>query len=269
MPSLLTVMKSTILLSFVYSSMAFAAPPSGREVLERQEATRKLPTFEASSSLSTTKEGETTKAVKKFRWSRKLGDDSVHYVSLVRFDEPATIRGEGILMREGAKENDVRLYLPRFKKVRRVEGQSQSSSFFGSAFSYADVAVPHADENNAKILKAEKCPGAELMCWVMETTPANDSVRDRYGYSRTVQWVRQDNWVTVSGEFYDKKGVLWKRLTASDVTEIDTKQHKWLALTLKMDDIPAKKTSIVKLSNVKANHKLENTLFTEQSLSNE
>ena len=266
-PSTLT--KSLLLLSLAFPAIAFAGPPTGKEVLENQEATRKLKSFEANCSLSTFKEGEKA-APKKFEWWRTLGDDAVHYVSLVRFSEPATIRGEGILLREAVKENDVLLYLPRFKKVRRVAGQSQNSSFFGSMFSYADVAVPHAHEQTAKVLREEKCPGTpKLKCWVMETTPANNGVRDRYGYARTIQWVRQDNWVTVAGDFYDKKNVLWKKLTATDVTEVDTEAHKWLALTIRMDDVIKKKSSIVKLTNVEVNQKLASTLFTEQSLKNE
>jgi hypothetical protein len=251
------------------SASALAAPPSGKEILERQEDARKIPAFQSKATLLTAKEGDSQKTPKAFRWWRKLGGDGEHYVTLTRFDEPATIRGEGLLLREGKADNDVLLYLPRFKKVRRVEGQSQSTSFFGSVFSYSDLAVAHADESNAKVLREDACPGEQLKCWVVEITPARDDVRDRTGYTRSVQWVRQDNYVTVYGEFYDLKGTLWKKLSASAVTEVDPRAHKWLARHVVIEDVPAKRTTVLDLGDVKVNVPLEDTLFTEQSLSTE
>ena len=228
-----------------------------------------MSTFQAKATLSTSKTNQADKKSKTFRWWRKLKGDDKRFVTLTRFDEPATIRGEGLLIREADTENDVLLYLPRFKKVRRVEGQSQSSSFFGSVFSYSDIALAHADENKAKVLREEKCPGQELKCWVVEITPATDAVRDRTGYSRSTQWVRQDNWITVYGEFFDKKNVLWKRYTASDVKEVDTKTHKWIPHVVQLEDVPGQRLSVLRLTDVKVNAAVEDDLFTEQSLANE
>ncbi|MBE7454916.1 MAG: outer membrane lipoprotein-sorting protein [Kofleriaceae bacterium] len=248
---------------------ADASPPTGREVLERQEEARRLPSFQARAMLSTTRAGEAAKAAKKFRWWRKLSADKVHFVTLTRFDEPATIRGEGVLIREGKSANDVLLYLPHFKKVRRVEGQSQSSSFFGSVFSYSDVAMPHADDSTARVLREEACPGETLTCWVVEISPATPAVRDRTGYSRSVQWIRQDNWVTVAGDFYDKKGKLWKRLTAREVKEVDPKAKKWLPHHVTLEDLQKRRTTVLRLADVKVNVSLDDSLFTEQNLASE
>lgn len=265
-------MKTTALLSLLafllVPSLADAELPSGREVLEKQEEARKIPSFQAKAILTTTKDGEASKAAKKFRWWRKLADKT-HFVTLTRFDEPATIRGEGVLIREGKDQNDVLLYLPHFKKVRRVEGQSQSSSFFGSVFSYSDVASPHADDNTAKVLREEACPGEKLKCWVVEISPATKKVRDRTGYSKSVQWVRQDNWITVAGEFYDLKGKLWKKLRATEVKEVDPKNKKWLPHHIVLEDLIKKRTTTLKLGDVKVNVSLDDTLFTEQNLANE
>jgi outer membrane lipoprotein-sorting protein len=174
-----------------------------------------------------------------------------------------------VLIREGTDQNDVLLYLPHFKKVRRVEGQSQSSSFFGSVFSYSDVALPHVDDNTAKVLREEACPGEKLKCWVVEISPATKKIRDRTGYSRTVQWVRQDNWITVAGEFYDLKGKLWKKLRATEVKEVDPKNKKWLPHHIVLEDVIKKRTTTLKLGDVKVNVNLDDSLFTEQNLANE
>lgn len=261
-------MKTLAFLLVLLPAVAFAGPPTGREVLEKQEEARKIASFQAKATLSTVKEGEPEKAAKKFRWWRKLADGG-RFVTLTRFDEPATIRGEGVLIREGSNQNDVKLYLPRFKKVRRVEGQSQSSSFFGSVFSYSDVAMTHADENKAKVLREEACPGGKVKCWVVEISPATAELSERTGYSKSIQWVRQDNWITVSGEFFDRKGKLWKRLSATDVKEVDTKAHKWLPHVIQLEDVQKKRVTVLRLSDVKVNVSLDDSLFTEQNLADE
>src|SRR6476620_2527465 len=107
---------SVCVLLFASVAVAHAAPPSGKDVLEKQEEARKLTTFQAKARLSTAKTNEVDKKAKKFRWWRKLGGDGKRFVTVTRVDEPATIRGEGLLIKEAESENDVRLYLPRFKK---------------------------------------------------------------------------------------------------------------------------------------------------------
>lgn len=264
-----TALSSLVLATFALLPRVADAEPSGREVLERQEEARKLPSFQAKATLSTAKTGEAGKAAKRFRWWRKLGDDRTHFETIIRFDEPATIRGEAVLIRETKDQNHVLLYLPHFKKVRRVEGQSQSSSFFGSVFSYSDVAMPHAADSTAKVLREEACPGATQKCWVVEISPATAAIKARTGYSRSVQWIDQRSWVTVAGELYDHKNKLWKRLTATEVKEVDPKAHKWLPHHIKLEDVQKDRATILHLTDVKVNVHLDDTLFTEQNLANE
>jgi outer membrane lipoprotein-sorting protein len=166
--------------------------------------------------------------------------------------------------------NDVLLYLPTYKKNRRVEGQSQSTSFMGSAFSYTDMAQFHADDYSHALVRTEPCPGdAKANCYVIESTPANDAVRDRTAYSKAVQWVRPDNFMPVQGEFYDVGGALWKRLTATNIREVDSANHKWFAHELHIEDVKSKKQSTVQFAQTRVNTGIESGLFSEQNLARE
>ena len=247
-----------------------AAAPSGKDILAKQEEARKIRAFQANATLTTRTSGEPGSA-KKFTWWRKLGSDGVHFVTLVRFKEPATIRGEGLLVREANDDNDVKLYLPRFKKIRRVEGQSQHTSFFGSVFSYSDIAVPHARDYTAEVKREEACPGdaPSVTCYVVEITPANEVERTRTGYGRSVQWVRGDVWITVKAELYDRKNKLWKKLEAKNVREIDKSAHQWIAHELRIEDVPGKRVTVLTLADVRADATIEDTVFTDQNLSSE
>ena len=138
--------------------------------------------------------------IKQFTWWRKLTADGTHFNTLTRFHEPAEVRGEGILFLEHeGDDNDVQLYLPAYKKIRRVESQSQSGSFMGSEFSYADIATPHVDDYKYELQK-EDAPcvidgGKQATCYVVQSTPATDPVKSarvtprRFnGFAKDIPW---------------------------------------------------------------------------------
>jgi outer membrane lipoprotein-sorting protein len=251
--------------TFAMTRDVAAGELSGRDVFLRQEAARNIREVTAEASITTDAKQKT------FTWWRKLGADNVHFKTLTRFHQPAEIRGEGILIDErNQNDNDVQLYLPAYKKVRRVEGQSQSTSFMGSVFSYSDIASPHVDDYKHKLLRSEPCPGdAKTSCYVLELTPAGDVVRERTGYSKSIEWVRSDNFVAIQAEFYDVGGALWKRFSANDVREVDTTAHKWLAHETRIEDVKTKRTSVLRFTQVRVNTGIPDSTFTVQNLSRE
>lgn len=256
-----------------YASTASAADPlSARDIFLRQEAARSVREISADATLTTTGPSGDAKR-KSFTWWRKLAADKVHFRTFARFRAPAEIRNEGILIEErDQNDNDVQLYLPAYKKIRRVEGQSQSSSFMGSVFSYSDIASPHVGDFKHTLLKSEPCPGEPtIACWVLELVPAGDVVRERTGYSRSVEWVRSDNYVAVRADLYDVAGALWKRLTASDVREVDASEptHRFLALETRIEDLKTKRVSVLRFAQVKVNAGIADSIFTPQNLARE
>src|SRR5687767_13892481 len=102
------------------------ADPSAKEIMTKNEEARKIDEIQADAVL-VTGGGGGQERVKKFTWWKKLTSDKVHFNTLTRFHQPAEIRGEGILFLERENnENEVLMYLPNFKKIRRVESQQQS-----------------------------------------------------------------------------------------------------------------------------------------------
>jgi outer membrane lipoprotein-sorting protein len=229
----------------------------------------------ASATLSTKTGG--TERVKDFTWWRKLLGDGVHFNTLTRFHAPAEVRGEGILFLEHpADENEVLMYLPAYKKIRRVESQAQSSSFMGSEFSYADIATPHVDDYNYKQVKEEACPNvagstenAGMQCLVIESTPKTDAVKERTGYTKNVSWIRKDNFMQVRVEDYGEGDKLVKLLQASDIKEVEPAKHKWMAMTVRMENVVKGNVTLLKFADVKVNQGVPESTFTQQSLSKE
>ena len=150
-----------------------------------------------------------------------------------------------------------------------VESQAQSGSFMGSEFSYSDIATPHVDDYSYSVSSDEKCPQAEAasqMCFVVESTPVNDKIKERTGYSKSVTWLRHDNYIGVKAEYYDFDGKLFKRLEASEVKEVDTTKHKWLAHKVHMNNLKTGRYTDLHFANVKSNQPIQDSTFTQQNL---
>jgi hypothetical protein len=246
-----------------------AAGPNGREIMAKAEQAQTVAQLTSSSVLVIGGGGETRS--KSFNLWRKAASDGVHFRTLTRFLAPAEIKGEGVLFDERANgQNEVLLYLPRYKKVRRVESQSQKSSFMGSSFSYADMTTHGIDDYRHEVAKNEPCPGdAKSSCFVVTSTPANESVRANHGYAKKTSWVRTSDFQTLQTELFDESGALWKRVVFSDVREVDATKHKAIPHQVRVDDLKTKRFSTIQIQKADASSSVSDALFNEQSLSRE
>lgn len=267
-----------LMLSLPTQAASQAALLSAKEIMLKNDEARRVNEFETKAKLeSGNAQGggaaNTDVKVKDFTFWRKVQSDGVHNNTLTRFHTPSEVRNEGILIVENASgKNDVLLYLPSFKKIRRVESQQQSGSFMGSVFSYSDIAAPHVSDYDYKTLREEKCPSteaAQVQCTVIECTPANDDVKERTGYAKSIVWVRQDNFMGTAAEYYDLDGALYKKMAASQIKLVDAKNKKWLAHSLFIQNVKTHDYTKLDFSNVKVNTGILDSIFTQQNLQKE
>ncbi|MBI2711556.1 MAG: outer membrane lipoprotein-sorting protein [Bdellovibrio sp.] len=257
---------------FMLTAKVFAAAPqlNGRAIMERNEDARRLSDVISNARLTSGGEG-TQKRVKDFTWWRKLQEGTSLFNTLTRFKKPAEIKDEGILFleREGNK-NEILMYLPSFKKTRRVESQQQSSAFMGSQLSYSDMATPHAADYQHQLLRTESCGEGEenrgVTCYVVESIPVSDEVRERTGYSAVTAWIRSDNFMMVRSDYKNLKGELFKRMEATDIRVVDSANKKWMAHTLSVKNLKTGHFTSLSFEKVKANQGIQNSIFTIQNL---
>lgn len=263
-------MRALLAVLLLLAPTGAAGAPSAREIAERSELAGRLADVTAEATLTTGGPGAEP-AVKRFTWWRKTSADGGRNRTLARFHAPAQIRGEGVLLVEHDRDrSEVLLYLPAYKKVRRVETQSQRSSFMGSAFSYADLGAPHAADYTHRLLREEPCPGSpRVACHVLELEPASEAVRERTGYARGTHWIRADNHVAVRAELVGLDGAVAKRLSASELREVDPAAGRWMPLVIRMEDARTGRFAELRFADVKANRGLADDLFTRQSLARE
>lgn len=241
---------------------------SARDIMQKNAEAGSFTQLLSTSTLTIGSAGGDARA-KSFTLWRKLASDGVHHRTLTRFNAPAEIKGEGVLFDERTNgQNEVLLYLPRFKKVRRVEAQAQRSSFMGSSFSYTDMTTQAVDDYKHELSKNEPCPGdAKSSCFVVSSTPVNETVKANHGYAKKTTWVRASDYQTIQSELYDVDGTLWKRVVFSDIKEIDAAKHKALPHAIRVDDLKTKRFSTIHVSKADVSSPISDGLFNEQGLS--
>lgn len=249
---------------------AGGASPSAREVMAKNADAGTLGQLVSSSTLTIGGAGHDARS-KSFSLWRKVAPDGVHYRTLTRFAAPAEIRGEGVLFDERTNgQNEVLLYLPRYKKVRRVEAQAQRASFMGSSFSYTDMTTQAVDDYRHELAKIEPCPGdLRASCFVITSLPANETVRANHGYAKKTTWVRATDYQTMQTELFDLENALWKRVVFSEIREVDPSKHKAIPHTVRVDDLKTKRFSTIQVQKADTQTPVLDSVFTEQSLARE
>jgi outer membrane lipoprotein-sorting protein len=197
----------------------------------------------------------------------KLVPGSTDNRRIVVFNAPADIRGtKTLLIEHSGGDDDIWIYLPAMKKVRRLVANNKKDSFVGSDFSYGDVIGYRVEDWNNTLLREETASGLE--CWVVQSTPKSPQVADISGYSKRVSWIDKRSYLAVKTEIYDNQGTFLKRLTQDDIREIDPKKHKWQAMRLTAENTQTSHKTVIELKNFKANVGVNDAEFTPALLEN-
>lgn len=198
----------------------------------------------------------------------KLQKNGIDNMRLIKFLSPADVKGTSNLMIEHSDgDDDIWIYLPALKKVRRLVSSNKSDSFVGSDFSYGDIMGYKVQDFEHKLLGSEKTDGMD--CYVIESTPINEKIKQDNGLSRRKNWIRKDNLFNIRGETYDLSGQLYKVFRASDVQLVDKENNKWQAMTLEMTNVQINHKTIVSFKNYKVNTGVDDSYFSQRNLERE
>ncbi|MYK30676.1 MAG: outer membrane lipoprotein-sorting protein [Boseongicola sp. SB0670_bin_30] len=188
-------------------------------------------------------------------------------LNLMFFLSPSNVRNTGFLthdFRDPDRDDDQWLYLPELRKTKRIAGSSKSQSFMGTDLSYADMTRRVTDEWNYRLLGERDVRG--VAAWLIEATPASAAVSERYGYAKSVMFVRKDIDVVVRAVHWLTKGGELKYL---DVTGLERIDGVWTRVELEMRTVRNEKTqhrTVLRFEGVRYNQDLDEDLFTLRQL---
>jgi hypothetical protein len=130
--------------------------------------------------------------------SRTIGGKE-HSVS--RFSQPAGVAGVAVLTvpASDGDGNDVSLYLPKLKRVRKVAKSDRGKSFMDTDFSYSDLTGVGIKDTDWKRLADQKVEGRDT--YVLTGKGSDDST-----YGNVTSYVDKETFVPMKVEYQDKDG---------------------------------------------------------------
>lgn len=164
--------------------------------------------------------------------------------ALARFSQPAGVAGVAVLTIAGeqGQGDDVSLYLPKLKRVRKVAKSDRGKAFMDTDFSYADIASNGAKDEDTRRLADEKVEGRD--CFVLEGKGDDSSP-----YGNVKMFIDKETYVPMKVEYTDKNGKPFKVyktiklkkfkdrvLAAESVMENLQTQSKTQMTVLKLED---------------------------------
>jgi len=178
--------------------------------------------------------------------------------SMLRFVAPAEVKGVALLVvNHPDRSSDQWMWTPAIARERRIAMQDRSGRFFGTDFSFEDLEERDTNQFEYKMIGQEPIDGA--MCWKIESHPKERKISQ---YTRSLVWIRQDNYVVVQIENF-KKDQLIRRAHYGDIQKL---QNIWTPQTIEMFDVQRKSRTVLKIEMLQYNVPMKDEDFTIQAM---
>jgi predicted RND superfamily exporter protein len=195
----------------------------------------------------------------------ELKPDGINNKRVVRFTSPADIAGTGVLTIENAgADDDIWVYLPALKKVRRLPASSRKDAFVGTDFSYGDVLGHPIEEWSHRLVRSETLNGVGAR--VIESTPRTPSVTAATGYGKRLSWLRAGDNVLLKAEYHDAGGTLVKVYQADDIRLVDPANRRYQAMRQTMRNVITGHSTTIDYSSFRTDRPVPTEQFLPRNL---
>ncbi len=250
---------TTLILFFLagIASQVTAQQLTGREIIDKvyNRPAGDDQTSDLTMTLINKSGDERVRKIKQF--TKDFGDVEK---SIMFFTAPADVKNTSFMnwtYDDDSKSDDQWIYLPALKKIKRISSDSKSDYFMGSDFTYDDLGDRKLDDDTHKLLRGETIDGVDY--YVVESIPKNED----YMYSKTITWIRKDNFIGLKKEFYDEDGELLKMLKIKKFEKIS---GIWIITYSEMENVQKNHRTSMKLDNIKINTGIPSSKFTERMM---
>jgi predicted RND superfamily exporter protein/outer membrane lipoprotein-sorting protein len=251
----------------LWATLAGAAEPPAAQIMERNfHVTKVVDSLSEATFTLINRTGQ--ERVRRVSTATKLRPNGVDNMQVVRFLFPPDVRGTAILIVERSDgDDDIWVYLPAMKKVRRLVASNKKDSFAGTDFSYGDVIGHRVADWEHRLVKEEALEGRPH--YVIESVPRADQVKANSGYSRRLSWIDTGTFVMTRGEYWDVAGQPLKTLTAAEAQLVDAARGRWQPMRLEAVNHQSGHRTVIRYQSFKANQQVKDEMFTTRSLERE
>lgn len=197
-------------------------------------------------------------------FTKEMGPDTY---GLMFFIQPADVKDTAFLTYDyddTNRDDDQWLYLPALRKTKRIASADKSGSFMGSDLNYSDMTDRELENYDYQLKKEMAVRGHKV--WLIESIPRNQKVIDETGYTKSLLFVRQDNYVVVRGVNWVKNKNYLKYMDVVELKQID---GIWVGTEMHVFKKQGKKMlhkTILRWKNIQFNQGLEDELFTTRRM---
>ncbi|CAB5500408.1 outer membrane lipoprotein-sorting protein [Bathymodiolus azoricus thioautotrophic gill symbiont] len=197
-------------------------------------------------------------------FSKDINENTKH--KSIFFLSPSDVKNTAFLTfdySDDNKDDDQWMYLPALKKTKRIPASDKNSAFMGSDFSYADMTDNNLDDYHFKLLKESviKRKNSKNPVWVIQSLPKNQAVTDETGYTKSILYIRKDNYILARAKLYLKKT---NKIKYMDVRKMKKINGIWVATQTTMTTKSGKQTlhkTLLNNSNIKINIAIDDDMF--------
>ena len=157
-------------------------------------------------------------------------------------------------------EKQLWIYSPSTDRIIQISGNMLRQSVMGSDLSYEDMMDDRklTEIYNARVAGNETIEGRNT--WVLELTAKVD---DATYYSQKI-WVDTEHFVPLKQELFAKGGQLLKRITLSDIKQV---QGRWFPMSAVYKDVLKEGSGTeFKMTDVKFDQDIPDYIFTKAAL---
>jgi hypothetical protein len=177
---------------------------------------------------------------------------------LVRFIEPTQVRGTSLLVLEQtSRDDDVFVYLPALRKVRRLSSAQRYDSFFGTDLSYEDLEPKRAADYEASIVGGDAVEGTP--CTLVEARPRPEVSSE---YERSVACIDPLRAVALRIDYY-RRGVPYKRL---EVSRVERVEDRFIPFDVRVLNLARGSETRIETESYELRAGIPDSLFTAASL---
>jgi outer membrane lipoprotein-sorting protein len=220
---------------------------TGDEILKKAEDAMNAPQDRAATQKMILVKADGSEKQRDLKFYQKGSDKR-----LVVFLSPEDVKGIGFL---SISEEQMYLYLPAFRKVRRIASHIKNEDFVGTDFAYEDIAETEYTDDYTAVSTKE-----EASSYVLELVPRPDA---DVSYSKELMWVDKMTFIPTRIEYYSKSGKLIKILSAESVEQVD---GYWFPMKMGMETVKTGHKTLLEIVEIEHDTGLSDDFFTQRNL---
>ncbi|XVJ71132.1 MAG: outer membrane lipoprotein-sorting protein [Rhizobacter sp.] len=141
--------------------------------------------------------------------------------TLFKFTSPPVLQGTGLLIVDTGKVvNDIWMYLPATRRIRRIAGAEKSNWFMGTEFTHEDFEDYKINAYSFQLDKEDESCGDQQRCAVVHAVASDATEKDASGYAKKVYWIEKQSLYPVRIDYIDQSGATSKRLDVRKLVRV-------------------------------------------------